>query len=346
MRTANLPGIILSLGTLFALSQPNALATPEYVAEPSLADEIDLPVVQWRDTEVRERGIVVAIHGLTLYSETFDAVAKNLASKGYSVYACDMRGFGKWIAKSNASKTEKIESDLSDEVNFEQTKEDLLKMISHLRKNNSDKQLYCMGESLGANLALWVASEHPKLTDGLILSAVCYKANIHPRLRWPVDAISGIIRPTHQMKLKPYIVSNLSDDKTVTNSYLHDEKIRKTLSPVKLIKAALTNKYALKNVEQIPVDMPILIVAGEDDGLYKAESLKKLVKKFGSKKTDVHILANKGHLLLEHQEPVPEVQSLIDSWLRNRSVNSIATEATPAFRLAEDTNFEPASRTP
>ncbi|MBX9691010.1 MAG: lysophospholipase, partial [Cyanobacteria bacterium] len=203
--------------------------------------------------------------------------------------------------------------------------------------NNTNTPLFCLGESMGANLALWIASEKAELVDGLILSAICYKTDWHPRWRWVTDVMHALVFPKRQLELTPYIVSNLSPDENVTNSYFSDKKIRLTIKPSKLVKAALTNRIALKHVEKIPATMPILIINGERDMLFKSRSVAKLVKRISSKDMEVHILTNKGHLLLEHQQPLPVVQRLIDSWLAGHVTKALATDhSTSSVKVAKD----------
>ncbi len=318
--------LTLSVG-IAALCHLSAHAAPEFNPIPKIAQDLKLPVVEWSDPEQSEKGVIFAIHGLTLYSETFDELARKLASQGYTTYAYDLRGFGKWLDS---------ESDESHTINFTQSREDLLNIISYLRQNNSNKQIFCLGESMGANLSLWIASERAQLVDGLILSAICYKTDWHPRWRWISDVMHGLAFPKRQMLLTPYIVSNLSHDENVTKSYLSDKKIRLAIKPAKLIKAALTNRIALKNVERIPASMPILIINGERDMLFKSKSVSKLCERIPSKDLEVHILSNKGHLLLEHQQPLPLVQRLIDSWLAVHSAKAIASDDSNAVKVAKE----------
>ncbi|MFX4543501.1 alpha/beta fold hydrolase, partial [Acinetobacter baumannii] len=85
--------------------------------------------------------------------------------------------FGRW-------KTEAASYHGDNKVHFSQTKEDLLRVTDELRRSNPDTKIYAMGESLGANFAIWLASSKPTLVDGVICSGPCYKRWLHPRARW------------------------------------------------------------------------------------------------------------------------------------------------------------------
>jgi alpha-beta hydrolase superfamily lysophospholipase len=188
-----------------------------------------------------------------------------------------------------------------------------------LRQKYPNQKMFCLGESLGANMAAWLVSAHPELCDGAILGSLCYKNRMHPQPRWVVDFVKGVQHPNKRLDLTPYITPYLSNDRSLTQACLKDTKIFRAMSPVELVKADKTNKLALMAVEQIPHGFPILIISGEKDSVFKTSALPEVLNRFGSKELSVNILPNKGHLLLEHQSVKPEVGSLIDGWLNHQT---------------------------
>jgi alpha-beta hydrolase superfamily lysophospholipase len=71
--------------------------------------------------------------------------------------------------------------------------------------------------------------------------------------------------------------------------------------------------------------MPMLIIAGEKDAVFKPQSIPVLVSQMGcAASTSLNILKGKGHLLLEHQTVDPSIAGLIDQWLHNRSEQELA----------------------
>src|SRR6202043_2846519 len=54
----------------------------------------DAPGEVWLDPVIPMRGIVIAIHGLSLQHSSYDALAKKLAKDGFCTVAFDVRGFG------------------------------------------------------------------------------------------------------------------------------------------------------------------------------------------------------------------------------------------------------------
>jgi alpha-beta hydrolase superfamily lysophospholipase len=73
------------------------------------------------------------------------------------------------------------------------------------------------------------------------------------------------------------------------------------------------------NVDKIPEDFPILVIAGGKDGVFKTSSLAELFPKFGSKELDVNIFPERGHLLLEHQEVNQDIAAVFDRWLTHQT---------------------------
>lgn len=300
---------------LFALP---AFAEVVRLDDNSVSTKLSVPVHIWQDKSVPPKGIVVAVHGLTFYALAFDDLATYLAKRGYTFYAADLRGFGRW-------KTEAAKFHGDTDIHFTKSEDDLLNLLTLVREQNPQCKIYCLGESLGANYALWVASVKAPLIDGVIAGSPCVKLCVHPRLRWGIDTITGLLHPKTPLNLEPYINPYLSHDKSVTRSCLKDPKICRSLSPTNLVKTSITNKKTLENVGDIPKDMPILIIAGEKDRVFQAKALVKFVPLLGSKNVSLKVLKGKGHLLLEHQPVKSDVVSIIDDWLDQRNSESITT---------------------
>ena len=300
--------LITSALAILLLTSLPASASPVRNDESAIGQKLNLPVCQWIDPAIPHKGVVVGVHGLTFYARAFDDVARHLAERGYTFYAADLRGFGRWRKEA-----QKYNGDAK--IHFSQSQVDLLEVLKQVREENPNEKVFCFGESLGANYALWVASTNPTLIDGAIVGSPCVKTCVHPRLRWGIDFLQGLLHPKSPLDLEPYINPYLSDDKSVTRSCLKDPDICRGLSPVDLVKTSITNKNTVENVASIPADMPILIVAGSKDKVFKTKSLKDFVPLLGSKQVDCRIFKGRGHLLFEHQPVNSEIVGVLDSWL-------------------------------
>lgn len=303
--------LILLLGTFLLLAGSPARAEVEYRVSPDEAAGLEFPVVLWRDESRPVRAVVLAVHGFTLCADSFDATARHLASKGLPVYAFDLSGFGRWL-----SEPEKFGGGKN--INFESSKAYLMDSLRFLRKQYPDRPLILLGESMGANLAVWACVEEPDLVDGAILSALCYKQRFHPRLRWFPDVVRGLVRPKSPLSLTPYVRKDVSHDKAVIDDYINDPRIRHEASPTKLVKATVTNRRSLEDVAGMPEHLPVLILSGENDRLFKTESVPHLVKKMGSSDVDFRVIPGWGHLILEQQSLDDGVAKILDDWLESR----------------------------
>jgi alpha-beta hydrolase superfamily lysophospholipase len=301
--------IFSALSATVSISTTGASAEPVCYVDSKVGEELNLPVYEWVDTSVPQRGIIVAIHGLTFYADAYDKLARHLASEGFKFYACDLRGFGRW-------KTDYAKFGGDDQVHFTQSKDDLTRLAKKLRAENPDSRMIVLGESLGANYALWSMSEEGgQLFDGAVVFAPGVKTRIHPQPRMVVDFFHGLRHPKKPMNLEPYITPYLSNDRQVTQTCLKDPLICKELSPIELIKVALTNKESIQKVKNIPSDRPIMIVAGDEDAVFKTSAINKWAKRIGSDNVSIHELPNKGHLMLESQDVDMGVVGIVDDWL-------------------------------
>lgn len=316
---------VLFTASLVCLSAGAAQADTIREEQVNLGQKLDVPISHWVDQATPTKAVIFAIHGVTLYANRFDHIATQLAKQGYQIYAMDLRGYGRW-------RTEKDKFSSDGKVHYTEAQNDLVSVLKAIKETHSDLPIYLMGESLGANMAVWVASTHPELTNGLILSSPCIKRIVHITPRVFIDAPKGFVRPYHEMSLRPYIEPYLSEDPRVTKEYLADPSIYRDLSPADLIKSVKTNSLSVQQTAKIPEDMPVLVLAGKRDKIYSAKAIPKFVKSLPCKDKQVYILEDKGHLLIEHEFVSPDVMAHIDGWLveRNnkRAMQSVHAEIT------------------
>jgi alpha-beta hydrolase superfamily lysophospholipase len=296
-------------------------AAPVRITNSKIGAQLDLPIYEWVDTSKRRRGTIIAVHGLTLYAASWDQMARHLAALGYHVFALDQRGFGRW-------ETESAKFDGTNKVFVGQSQQDLLDLVTTERQAHPNQKLFCLGESLGSNMILQLAEDHPELIDGAILGSPCYKARVHPKpLHWAKDLASEIVLPDHPLNLEPYAAPYLTNDLRLRAACDSDPIINRKLTPAELIKFDVMDDKAIKGAKNLRADFPILIIAGEKDAMFHSEDLPKEVTKWGSKDIQVSLLPGRGHLLMEHQSVIPQVGSLIDTWLRQQNNSAVAASS-------------------
>src|SRR5205085_5521124 len=120
-------------------------------------DGLQLPLRHW--DAARPVAIIVALHGMSDYSEAFDLPGPWWAAHGISVYAYDQRGFGGAPNPGLWAGAPAMRNDLDD-------------VVSALRAKYKGLPVYVLGESMGGAVVLTaLASPNPPRVDGVILVA-------------------------------------------------------------------------------------------------------------------------------------------------------------------------------
>lgn len=164
--------------------------------------------------------------------------------------------------------------------------------------------------------------------DAAILCAPGMKAHLHLGPHMAFDLCKGLLHPRRKINLERYITPYLSHNDRVAKQCARDGLISMDLSLCNLLATQSTKRRSLKRVESIAPNMPILILAGQDDKVLKTNALSSLVKRIGSKRVCLCKLSGKGHLLLESQEIEPDVRNRIDQWLAETFPGSHLLSAT------------------
>lgn len=120
-------------------------------------DGLRLPLRHW--DAIRPVAIVVALHGMSDYSQAFDLPGPWWAAHGVSVYAYDQRGFGAAPNPGLWGGAPAMRDDLAD-------------VVAAMRTKFPKIPVYALGESMGGAVVLTaLASPHPPRVDGAILVA-------------------------------------------------------------------------------------------------------------------------------------------------------------------------------
>jgi acylglycerol lipase len=120
-------------------------------------DGLRLPLRHW-DAE-NPRAILVALHGMSDYSNAFDMPGAWWATQGITTYAYDQRGFGRAPNAGLWAGGDVLRSDLDD-------------FVDAVREKYRGKPVLVLGESMGGAVVLSaMAGGRPPNADGVILVA-------------------------------------------------------------------------------------------------------------------------------------------------------------------------------
>jgi acylglycerol lipase len=120
-------------------------------------DGLRLPLRHWE--AAHPRAVIVALHGMSDYSEAFDLPGPWWAAHGITTYAYDQRGFGAGPNRGLWAGSDLMRQDLAD-------------LVEAARQKHPDVPVYALGESMGGAVVLSaLASDHPPRVAGTILVA-------------------------------------------------------------------------------------------------------------------------------------------------------------------------------
>ena len=119
-------------------------------------DGVKLSLRRW-DADGGPKAVIVALHGMSDYSNAFDMPGKVWAKLGITTLAYDQRGFGRSDHVGVWAGADVMRSDLEDAV-------------AAARARYPGVPVFALGESMGGAVLLTaLASDHPPAVDGAIL---------------------------------------------------------------------------------------------------------------------------------------------------------------------------------
>jgi alpha-beta hydrolase superfamily lysophospholipase len=295
------------LMALFSMAHPTwAAADKSDVVKAEYVDQ-DISVTSWSQDNSSPRAIVLAIHGMTLHGGTYDRTARALAGRGVTVIAPDMRGFGRNYDPDDKGGVSRVD--------YTASMKDVVRILTEAKQKNPGIPVYCMGESIGANLSVKLAGQYPQLVDGLILSSPCIKLRWHVSPRTVLDVCHGVFRPNKPMRLQPHVEPHLSHNPQVVHGYANDPLIRKKQSLFELVQTLLTNRKTIKTATELPANLPVLIIEGTEDQIYDPASVAEFASRLKTRDLVTFWALKRGHLLLETSFVEDDVLKSTEDWI-------------------------------
>jgi acylglycerol lipase len=284
-------------------SVPGAMAQVELQSQEISTDSGPVSVYSWTESQIAPQAVVIGLHGSVQHGKNFTAIANQLAQKGIIFYGMDSRGHGKWLGLGK--------------VDYRKSAEDLVQFAEILKKRHN-LPIFCMGESVGATMAIQAAATKPKLFDGLILAS----AGTRPRFGdWKLTLQTikrGIKTLGSKIDLSGHI-AKIGDDPRSSEEMLSDPQIRKNASVGDLIHTALYIKESNEFAETVDTRIPILMLQGSEDHVINPDSAKSLFAKLRTSDKRYAEFKGYGHLLVTTAYLKPDVVDTVWGWLAQHS---------------------------
>ncbi len=262
-------------------------------------DGLRLPLRHW-DAD-HPRAILVALHGMSDYSEAFDMPGPWWAAHGITTYAYDQRGFGRAPDPGVWAGADAMRQDLSD-------------FVDAARAKYPGVKVYAIGESMGGAVVLSaLATPRPPHLDGAILSAPA----VWSREDMPASYGAALWLAAHTVPwmhfsgngMKILACDNIPVLRKLSRDPLfqHDARADQIHGLVNLMDEARTAP------EHLAAPPPILFLYGANDQVIPAKPTEAVIAALGPR-AEVHRDPNGYHMLLRDLDAETQWK-IISDWI-------------------------------
>ena len=281
-------------------------------------DGARLPLREWDAEGGPPQAVIIALHGMSDYSNAFDMPARAWAKRGITTLAIDQRGFGQAPNPGLWAGSDVMRSDLND-----------FAIAAHARFPAT--KIFALGESMGGAVALSdVAGPFPPAVDGVVLvsPAVWSRADMPALYRVALFMVAhvtpGIILSNNAAGRVVKVVP--SDNVPMLIALGKDPLFQKQTRADALYGLVNLMGEARSAPEHLPdADPPILYLHGEKDQIIPPEPAEATIKALGSH-ADVREYPDGYHMLLRDLEGA-KVQEDVAAW--------VLAHAPPALRASD-----------
>jgi alpha-beta hydrolase superfamily lysophospholipase len=268
-------------------------------------DGAKLPLREWDAEGGSPEAVIIALHGMSDYSNAFDGPGREWARRGITTLAIDQRGFGRAENPGVWPGNEVMRHDLDD-------------LATAARTRFSGVKIFALGESMGGAVLLTaLASPEPPAVDGAILVSPA----VWSRSDMPMPYRVALFLVAH---VAPGIIltnSAASHVVTVVPSDNVPMLIALGRDPLFQKKTRADTLYGLVNLMdearsaagQVTTAPPILFLHGAKDQVIPPKSADAAIAALGSH-AETREYPNGYHMLLRDLEG-PKVQDDVADWV-------------------------------
>ncbi len=278
----------------------------------SIVRDLKLPIYTWRKLDTAPKAIIVGFHGGCLHGRAYRYLAEKLVDQDYLFVSMDLRGFGKYYHSNFGDKRDK-------KVHYKHSMVDFYLVMKELRAAYPGIPVYSLGESLGANMALYSAMSRPDLVDGVIAISPFDRPKYFFSMYHLVAVPQAIFLPWTQINLNPYLSKRLTSDVEMSLEEVNDPLNRNHQSSIELTKCVGMLYRGRRLVNSIEKNKPILFLCDEADKMCDAHGSRMLFQSLQSKDKTYIQIKDSGHLLVEKSRIHPDTLNAIAGWLDQKT---------------------------
>jgi acylglycerol lipase len=268
------------------------------------SDGTRLALTRWDATAGQPSAIIVGVHGMNDYANTFHLAAPWWAARGVTTYAYDQRGFGRSPQRGIWA---------PDALRID----DLRTLVALVRHAHPGVPIAVVGESLGGAVAIEAfASADPPNADRLILAApAVWGWTSQPLLNRTLLWLAEGIAPGHVFTPPAWLTSNVaaSDNRDELIAMGHDPLMIWGARTDALYGLVSTMQHAQREIGEVRV--PMLYQYGAHDEIIPPSATARAVQKLPATDRTAYY-AHGWHLLLRDRH-APVVWADILSFVRD-----------------------------
>ena len=256
-------------------------------------------------------GMVVVIHGLGDHSARFEALARQLNSEQWAVFAFDLPGHGASPGRRGSARSfDRLLVDIDCAVR------DVRRQLG--QRQRGDLPLVLLGHSMGGNLAINYVLRRAEFSaegnevDGLVLAApMLLPPKPPPRPHIFAAWITGHLLPSLRVH-RSIDVERLTSDPDEADAIAADPQMHASITIYLATQLLSQGRWALDHARALAI--PMLVMFGEKDELIDQAACEHLPIRAGEQATVVR-WPGKRHALF-HDQPEGEISEFMIRWLK------------------------------
>ncbi len=226
--------------------------------------------------EELKKGVLIFIHGMAEHSGRYQYPVQYFTSRGYTVYAMDLRGHGKSHGRRAYAES------------MHQLTEDVRVFVKHVKScEGARKKYFLVGHSFGGQIVLNYTTHYPDDVDGVLVSSPNLK------LKLPVNFIKRVMAPVLSRVLPRLPLGNdldpsfVSHDETVVRNFERDPHVLRKIT-AKLGDIVLENYLTVMDLAR-KYKAPIFMMHAGADLICCPTGTKEFFKRIPHKKKNLKI---------------------------------------------------------
>ncbi len=246
---------------------------------------------------------VVVVHGINEHSGRYARLAGDLTSRGYAVYALDLRGHGRSDGERLMIRS------------FDQYLDDVEVFLAWVAQQQPGKPLFLLGHSMGGAIVTLLAIVRPPQVRGLIVSspALSIGGQVFPILRRLAALLSAVWPRLRVVGIGHRFISR---DPAVVDEFRHDPLVYHGRLPVRT-GAEVLRAASLIQAQMEAVRLPLLILHGTGDFMTDPNGSRQLYRRATSPDKTLRLYPGLYHELFSEPERDQAVADLL-AWLDAR----------------------------